>query len=182
MFMQWSAPLNPQNCGVAGSANGGAGSSSALNEISATPSYTLPANFSQLAGATVFRLTARGVFSNTGTPTLLLGFYYGNVAGTALATTGATTTASGVTNLQWYMDALVVIRTLGTSGTAWTQGEWGLGTSATAMSHLPLPGAAPAAVTVDTTAAKVISVGGQWGTANASNLVTCHQFLIEAVA
>jgi hypothetical protein len=179
MFMQWSAPLNPQNCGVAGAA---LVSSTTLTDISAAPQYTLPANFSQLAGATVFRLTARGVFSNTATPTLLLGFYYGAVAGTALATTGAVTTASGVTNLQWKLQADVVIRTLGSSGTAWTQGDFELGTSATARSTLPLPAAAPAAVTVDTTAAKVISVGAQWGTNSGSNTITCHQFLIEAVA
>jgi hypothetical protein len=179
MFMQWSAPLNPQNCGVAGTA---LANSTTLTDISAAPQYTLPANFSQLAGATVFRLTARGVLSTTGTPTILLGFYYGAVAGSALATTGATTTASGVTNVQWEISAETIIRTLGSSGTAWTQGRFELGTSATARSLLAFPGAAPAAVTVDTTAAKVISVGAQWGTANASNTITCHEFLIEAVA
>lgn len=179
MFMQWSAPLNPQNCGVAGAA---LASSVTLTDISAAPQYTLPANFSQLAGATVFRLTAFGVFSTTATPTLLLGFYYGGVAGALpLVTTGAVTTATA-TNFQWRIEAITTIRTLGTSGTAWTQGFFGLGTSATAMSHLPLPAAAPAAVTVDTTAAKVISVGAQWSANSASNTVTCHHFLIEAVA
>lgn len=178
MFMQWSAPLNPQNCGVAGTA---LANSTTLTAISAAPQYTLPANFSQLAGATVFRFTAGGVFSTTATPTLNLGIYYGDVAGTALVTTGATTTATA-TNFQWRLEALATIRTLGSSGTAWTQGIWGLGTSATAMTHLPLPGAAPAAVTVDTTAAKVISVGATWSAASASNTITCHYFLIEAVA
>lgn len=179
MFMQWSAPLNPQNCGVAGAA---LASSTTLTDISATPQYTLPANFSQLAGATVFRLTAGGVFSTTGTPTLLLGFYYGAVAGSALAATEAFTTASGVTNVQWQLEALTTIRTLGSSGTAWTQGFRFFGTAATTGTFGPLPGAAPAAVTVDTTAAKVISVGAQWGTSSASNTITCHRFLIEAVA
>lgn len=179
MFMQWSAPLNPQNCGVAGTAYA---SSTTITDVSAAPQYTLPANFCQLTGATVFRLTAAGVFSNTATPTLNLGFYYGAVAGTALATTGAVTTTTGATNWQWKLEALMVVRTLGSAGTAWTQGTAWFPTSATAQSTSPLPGAAPAAVTIDTTAAKVISVGATWGTSSASNTLICQHFLIESVA
>lgn len=178
MFQAWVAPLNPQNSGVAGTA---LASSTTLTDISAAPQYTLPANFAQLTGSTGLRLTAGGVFSTTGTPTLLLGFYYGAVAGSALAATEAFTTASGVTNVQWRLEATLSFRTLGSSGTAWTQGWRFFGTAATTGTFGPLPGAAPAAVTVDTTAAKVISVGAQWGTSSASNTITCHSFLIESI-
>lgn len=177
MDMQWSAPLNDNNSGVAGAA---LANSTDLTDISATPQFTLQANFIHRIGQ-VFRLTASGVFSNTGTPTLLLGFYYGAVAGSALVTTGAVTTTTGATNWQWRLEALVYIRSIGASGTAWTQGVAWLGTSATAFSSIPLPAAAPATVSIDTTAAKVLSVGAQWGTANASNTVACHGFLVESV-
>ena len=135
---------------------------------------TIPANF--LGNGSCFHLRASGVFSTTTTPTLKLGFYYGGVAGVSLADSGAVTTASSVTNLQWILDVIMTIRSNGATGTAWTQGTLSLGTSATAMSTIPLPAAAPSAVTVDTTAAKLLTVGGQWGTANASNTVTCHGF------
>src|SRR5258708_28110693 len=72
---------------------GGAGpalnTSVTLTDISVAPQITLPANFLNYVGATL-RLTAFGTFSNTGTPTLLLGFYYGGVAGVAPGAAGAT--------------------------------------------------------------------------------------------
>jgi len=36
-------------------------------------------------------------------------------------------------------------------------------------------------VTVDTTAAKVLSIGAQWSAASASNTVTLHGFTIESM-
>lgn len=178
MFMQWSAPLNPQSMG-AGSAT--ASFTSAV-DISQAPNYTLPANFSQLAGATLFRFTAGGVLSSTGTPTYNLGFYYGAVAGTALATTGAIATASGVTNVPWRMELITHIRTLGTSGTSMSQGTYHLGTTVAAWATTPMPPTALANVTVDTTAAKALTVGATCSASSASNTITCHYFLIEAVA
>src|ERR1700752_929876 len=49
----------------------------------------------QLYPGMMIRFKAWGIYSTTGTPTLLLGIYYGGVAGVALAVTAATTTASG---------------------------------------------------------------------------------------
>lgn len=151
--------------------------STTLTDINPTPNLTLPANY--LTPGSVLKLTASGRFSTTGTPTLLLGAYYGAVAGTALATTGALTTASGVTNLTWRFEAYISVRTVGSSGTAITTG-WAAGiTAATAVALVPA--SAPATATIDTTGAKAITLGAQWGTASASNTITCHQFLIESL-
>ena len=174
--MTWEALLNSPQPTAAGTA---LANSTTLTDISVAPQFTLPANFLQAGSA--LRFTAFGVFSTTVTPTLLLGVYYGGVAGVALATTGAITTGSGVTNVPWRLELTTDIRTTGTSGTAMSQGFCLFGTSVSAASFLPVPNTALATVTVDTTAAKVLSIGAQWSAASASNTVTLHGFTIESM-
>src|SRR5262245_17406163 len=171
--MVWTALLNSPQPTTAGTA---LANSTTLTDISVAPQYTLPANFLQAGSA--LRFTAFGVFSTTVTPTLLIGVYYCGVAGTALATTGAITTGSGVTNVPWRVELDTTIRTTGTSGTAMSQGLYQMGTSVSATNFLPIPNTALATVTVDTTAAKVLSIGAQWSAASASNTITLHGFRV----
>jgi len=103
------------------------------------------------------------------------------VAGVALAAIGATTTTTAATNWPWRIEATMTVRTNGSTGTAITQGFVDLATSLTAVTRIPLPATALATVTVDTTAAKTLTVGAQWGTSSASNTLTCHQFLVESL-
>lgn len=154
--------------------------STTLTDISAAPQVTLPANFLNYVGSSL-RLTAFGSFSTTGTPTLLLGFYYGGVAGTALGTSGAVTTASGAVSFPWRLLMEVTVRTTGSSGTVMTSGSLLLGTALTAFSSIPVPNAALATVTVDTTTAKAITVGAQWGTASSSNTITCQDMIVQSL-
>jgi hypothetical protein len=175
-YMTWESLLNSPQPTAAGAP---LASSTTLTDISVVPQFTLPANFLQAGSA--LRFTAYGVFSTTATPTLLLGVYYGGVAGVALATTGAIATGSGVTNVPWRIELLSTVRTVGTAGTAISQGLYSMGTSVSAWNHLPIPNIALATVAVDTTAAKVLSIGAQWGTSSASNTITLHGFAIESV-
>jgi hypothetical protein len=173
-YMGWMSMLNSPSRKEAGAA---LATSTTLTDISAAPQFTLPASFLQ-EGSTL-SLRAWGVFSTTATPTLLLGFYYGGVAGVALGTTGAITTATTLTNVPWRIQMDVDVWTDGTTGTAKTQGWCGFGTSVSAWSFLPIPNTAnTGTVTIDTTAAKVLSVGAQWGTSSASNTITCHGFKV----
>lgn len=172
----WSALLNSPQPTAAGTA---LANSTTLTDISQAPQFTLPANYLQAGSA--LRFTAFGVLSTTATPTILLGVYYGGVAGTALAVTPATTTGSGVTNVPWRLELTTTVRTTGSSGTAMSQGFWDLGTAVTAVTHLPLPGTALATVTIDTTAAKTLTVGAQWSAASASNTITLHGFYVESI-
>ena len=134
------------------------------------PPFTIAAN--RLFPGAALRVTAYGRLSTTLTPTLNLGLYYGGTAGTALGTTGAITMTSGVTNVPWKLEALIVCRSIGTSGTLFTQGTVH-GISGTAgVSVVPIPASAPAAVTVDTTASKTLDLGATWGTSSASNTIT----------
>lgn len=172
----WSALLTSPDYIADGTAYA---SSVTLTDVSPTPNIILPANY--LYPGQVLRVTASGRVSTTGTPTLNLGLYYGAVAGTALGTTGAITTTSGVTNVTWNFEARVVIRTIGATGTAFTTG-WASGISGTVgVSTVPVPAATAAAVTIDTTSAKALTLGATWGTNSASNTLTCHTFLVEAL-
>lgn len=172
----WETLLNVDQSQIAGTAYA---SSVTLTDVSPPPQLTLPANY--LQKGSVLRVTAAGTFSNTATPTLLLGVYYGGVAGTALAATGATTTTTGATNWPFILEYEGIVRTTGTSGTIMGSGRVYLATSLTAYSLIPIPSTAIATVTIDTTTAKAITLGAQWGTNSASNTLTVTKFLVESI-
>lgn len=169
----WTYPLQPQFI-ASGSAYA---SSTTLTDVSPTPNITLPANF--LQPGMLLRLRAFGTFSNTSTPTLLLGFYYGAVAGTALAATSAITTTTGATNWPFDLEYVGRVRTVGSSGTIMGKGWIDLATSLTAVTRRPIPETALATVTIDTTAAKALTLGAQWGTSSSSNTLTCVHFDVD---
>lgn len=175
-MMTWESLLNSPQPTVAGTA---LASSTTLTDVSVAPQFTLPANF--LTAGSALKFTAHGQLSTTGAPTILLGIYYGGVAGTALAATVATTTGSGVTTVPWRLELTTVVRTSGATGTAMSNGFWYLGTSVTAGTFAPIPQVAPTTVTIDTTAAKTLTVGAQWGTSSASNTLTLHGFTVESL-
>jgi hypothetical protein len=175
----WAALLNEQaNVHLSGSP---LASSAALTDVSAAPQLTIPGY--SLQPGSVLRLTAEGVFSNTGTPTLLLGFYFGGIAGTALAASGAITTITAATNWRWRMVYEGVVRTIGSSGTIMGGGILYMPASlAQFQAAYPIPAVAQAAVTIDTTTAKTVTVGAQWGTSSPSNTLTVNKFLVESLA
>ena len=169
----WTYPLLPQNI-----ASGTAYASSVtLTDVSPTPQITIPANF--LQPGMLIRVKWAFTFSNTSTPTLLQGVYYGGVAGTALAATSAITTTTAATNWPGTGEYFGRVRTIGSSGTIMGFGSIDLATSLTAVTHRPIPETALATVTIDTTASKAITLGAQWGTSSASNTLTCVHFDVD---
>lgn len=150
--------------------------------MSLAPQVVLPANFLQIGSA--IRCTGWGTFSNTATPTLLLGVYYGGVAGVALAATTAITTITAATIWPWRVQTETTVRTVGASGTALTQGFCLMPASITQyQAAYAMPASASAtAVTIDTTTAKAITLGAQWSASSASNALFVQQFLVESVA
>lgn len=149
-----------------------------LTDVSRAPQKQLPAY--TLEEGTEIELKAWGQFSTTGTPTLLLGFYYGGVAGVALGTTGAVTTGSGAAAWPWILTYHGRVRATGTSGSIVGQGQLALGTSLTVLADQALPVTAAArTVTIDTTIVKTITVGAQWGTSSASNTLTLNDLSVR---
>jgi hypothetical protein len=173
----WEAVLNSPNNGAGAAYT----NSTTITDVSAAPQLVLPSNF--MYPGQSFRLTAFGTYATSATtPTLVLGFYYGGVAGTALAaSTAVTTTNTATVNWAWRLEATCTVRTVGATGTIISQGFLDIATSLTAVTHVPIPATALATVTIDTTSAKALTVGATWGTAAATNILTCHQFLAEAM-
>lgn len=174
----WVAPVPPihTNDGTAYA------TSTTLTDVSPAPQITLPAG--TLEPGVEIELYAEGQFSNTATPTLLLGFYYGGVAGVALAASGAITTVTAAAAWPWQMQWRGTVRTSGTTGTVQGQGRLLMPAS---ISQFQAPYAIPITlalrtVTIDTTTAKTITVGAQWGTSSASNTLTCTNISAQLIS
>lgn len=127
-----------------------------------------------LTDGTTIRVEAWGVASNTGTPTLILGLYYGLVAGTALVVSTAKTTTTAMSNWEWHAYYTGRVTIAGTSGSIIGSGYWNLPTSLTAWTAIRWPETAPGAVTIDTTVNKQLSIGATWSASSASNSITVH--------
>lgn len=157
-------------------------SSTSLTDVSPGGStvgqaYTFPLPF-RVGDA--WEISANGIYSTTGTPTLLLGLYYGGVGGTALCATAATTTGSGVANGVWRLTADMHITAVGTSGTALTIGSVsGIGTGPVLM---PATSSTGGAATIATGTANILTVGCQWGTSSASNSLVCYWMAVKKLA
>lgn len=149
-------------------------SSTSATDVSPTPNTVIPANY--LVPGNILEVVATGRFSNTGTPNLTLGLYWGGVAGTALCATAATATPSGVTNQVFVVRATIIVRSIGSAGSMEAIGSAGnIGTNPAFM-----PATGTGVVTsLDTTAAKALTLGATWGTSSASNTLTCAQFVVN---
>lgn len=154
------------------------------------PNITVPANY--MADGRVLRLTARGRHSTTGTPTLVFAVRWGGVGGTVICQSGAVTCGSGITAAPWRVSVDIVVRTNGATGTVFVMGEalvWddavgstGSATNAPGIAAMGSAGAAtPAAVTVDLTADTALALTADWSAASASNTLTGHQYVLEAL-
>lgn len=128
----------------------------------------------QLQGGAQIRVRGWGVMSNTGTPTVILGLYYGAVAGTALAVSTAKTTTTAMANWPFYFEYQGRVTVGGTTGAIMGLGKWWLPTSLTARSEFAWPETAPASVAIDTTINKMLTLGVTWSASSASNTVTLH--------
>jgi hypothetical protein len=144
----------------------------------------IPANY--LNVGSVIRYSATGIFSTTGTPTLILGIYYGGVAGVVLAETIAITTPSGGANLSWALEAISRVKEVGSTGKIYTQG-WCRGVEAKSLTSTTagttmMPeetSTGGESASLNTGENKSIVLGAKWGTASTSNKITCYQWLVE---
>jgi hypothetical protein len=149
-------------------------------------SITLPAN-EPIVGAT-YRIRVWGVASSTGTPQYQfrnrVGWVSSGTPGNQAATSGALTTASGITNRPWWIDAHLVCLTAGATGSFFTQmlyhGCLTTGAPPTTP-EIRLDGAA-AATSIDTTTATTWALTVTCNTSNVSNAVTVRGAMCERVA
>lgn len=163
--------------------------SNTTTETIICPDFSIPAFY--MAPYKTIYIWAFGVNSNVVTTpgTLTMRVRWGGVSGTVLLATaaqGLDTTAR--TNALWNMEAKIVCRTAGATGTFMNGGMWSQINllSSTAANLLPaLMGSAGtplasgnAAVTVDTTSAKLLSLTAQFSVATSPTNLTCQQRII----
>lgn len=151
-------------------------------ETSIFNDVTIPANY--MSDGRILRIRAAGKLSTTATPTITFAFRWGGPSGTLLATTEAITNGSGVTNVNWRVDAMIQTRTNGATGTLLVTGMAVVHTSATAVvtNIFGVSGFdAPAAVTVDLTADTLLAFTADWSAASASNTLTGMIYVGESL-
>lgn len=166
--------------------------SNSTSETIMCPDFNIPAYY--MTPGRTLELYAWGVLSNVVTTpgTLIVRLRWGGVAGTVLLASGALaldTTAR--TNALWRLHAHVVCRTAGATGTFMSGGEFNTPDtlSSTAANLLPpLLGSAGAplasgnaAVTVDTTTAKLLSFTAQFSVATSPTNLTCQGRIIKTI-
>lgn len=146
------------------------------------PNVTIPANYMQ--DGRVLRIKAFGKLSTTGTPTMTFAIRWGGVSGTVLATSEAITQGSGVTNVNWSLEAYIQTRSNGATGSLLVFGDLVIHSSSTAVLQnvFSVSGFdAPAAVTVDLTADTALSLTADWSAASASNTLTGMLYVGESL-
>jgi hypothetical protein len=173
----WLAIGNNTVSGAGLGAGSAYASSAALTDVSPAPQY-MSQTWGPVCVGQKWRWVAYFIASNTGTPTLAVGIYYGGIAGTALQTSGSITTTTAMSNWLWRMEVDSEVIAVGTSGTIRSYGWIDIPTSATAVTRQQMNGTAQD-VTVNTTTTSALTVGAQWGTSNSSNTLTVKGFKIE---
>lgn len=135
----------------------------------------IPANFLQSGRAV--RIRAGGYCGTAAiAPTLTARVYYGT---TLIVSSGALSMPALLSNAPWTLDATIVWRTVGVSGTSVGHNVL------TVYTAIGTPNAAAGAVTTpvttDTTANKDIDVTMDWDTADTANELVCTWWMIEVM-
>ena len=132
---------------------------------------TLPANFFAIGKS--LRLALTGFHSSVATPTVTVRLKLG---ATTIIDSGATASGNGA-NDGFVLNLILTCRTIGGTGTVVAQGLYQeIHSSGARVELVELT-----SDTIDTTASQAVSVTFQWGTASASNTVTCTNFIMEAI-
>lgn len=147
------------------------------------PDFTLPGNYLYPGRTLKYTLYGRMSSPITTPGTFVFSLMWGGAAGVVLAASAALApdTAAASTNVAWRAEFLMVCRSVGPTGTAFTMGHlWhnDMQATAAALNMATFPDA-PAAVTIDTTTAKAISPTVTPSLTTGS--VTAHIAVLEAV-
>jgi hypothetical protein len=178
-----SSAANQATAGIVGTLSTNTASSSAIANTAAETnfslSYSLPAN--ALTAGKALRIIAGGIFSTTLTPTLALRVKAGTT--TLLSTGDYTPLSASLTTRLWSLEAILVCRTVGASGTIHGNGMVQCADAASSVldGTAIVLGNTGATITLDTTAAQTIQLSADWSVASASNTITMHHFSVEVL-
>lgn len=178
----WTAPVGPLQ--VADGTNPGA----ATTIVDTSPQPPSVIAQTQLNPGTKMRIRAEGnITSTSATPTMTLGFYWGGVAGTAIATISGVAISASATSWPWIMEWFGNFRVLdtsagGTTGTIIGQGRfwWPSSLTAWASAGIPFPTTAAArTVSVNTTGNNQLALGCTFSSTTGTPTLTCNDLTVE---
>lgn len=172
----YSAAFPPNTAMFTATADATAGNSVSELTIVGTGVGTKTLDAGLLRAGRTLRFTVQGFITNTATPTLNIKIKAGS---TILASTGAQTTTTITGTRAFIATATATCRTVGATGTMYTQGTFSYDTNVTGFAMEDM--VSSATVTLDTTASQALDVTATWGTANVSNTMTGTNVMIEIV-
>jgi hypothetical protein len=146
----------------------------------AIATYTIPAS-DAVAGA-VYRIRAWGTLGVTGTPTITFVCKLGGTGGATMVTFPAVTVRSGATDGFWEAEFYLACATTGGSGTWAPMAKYTHNFLTSVTTYTPVGPITAAPVTRDTTIANDMVLCATWGTASASNTITCRGFAGQRIA
>jgi hypothetical protein len=181
--VEWRSPLTPKGA----RARDGAQVLNTVTETIMVPDYTFNADAVQTGD--IYKYTLWGDMSTVVTTpgTYQFTLRWGGVAGTSLAQSTAytpkttvTTTSSGI------VEFMASVRSVGASGSIFAMGRLWIPQELAAFgaadfNHTMIPLSAPAATTVDTTAAKALSPTVKFSVSTATTQWTTHIGVLEAL-
>lgn len=155
---------------------------SLLTAQAAGGKWAMPGNFFAMPGQ-IMRLKAAGRISTPaatqGNPTFKV-----KVGSVAVATSAALTSLASQTNIQWQIDLLMTLRTVG-DGTAATFMSQGVIltalVSATNLNNAWQASAPAVGTGFDASTAATVDLTVTWSNATAGNTIQLHQYLLESV-
>lgn len=149
----------------------------------------IPPNFfsaGQRGYGKAIKIIAKGVFSNTATPTMIfqvrLGTTSGSsfLSGTSVGVSPTITSTSGVTNVFWGLELDLICKTPGTGTTNCTlfgagkvESPAGFATPFVYALEPTTPNTATWTCTIDDSLQQYVNLSMTWGTSSASNTITC---------
>lgn len=143
-------------------------------ETAFNKSVTIPAG--RLKKGDVIRVRGQGIVTNqNATDTLIVQLKLGGTAGVQIVTTGAVDPA---TNDMFYLEADLVVRTVGVGGTIVATGLQALGTPGT-VSGKPF---LKASTVIDTTITQDLVITATWSAASAANIVRLDVLDVEVLS
>lgn len=135
-------------------------------------SYTIPAN--TLKAGTVVKIRAQGIATGTtSTDAVAYKLYIGGSGGTALISAAST---DATNNDTFQMEATLICRTAGTTGTFVATGTYKV---SSAEGTMTVKDDITASTTINTTANQAVVVSAQWNTTNGTNSCRLDMLTVE---
>src|SRR3990167_8503619 len=136
-----------------------------------TTNVTIPSTFFRVGS--MIKIIASGVYSTTGTPTLVFKFI---LNATTILTFSARTGINNASNASWSLESHILIRTLGSSGTVMAFGTARVNTAAGVDTVETVTN--NATTTVSTLINQTAQISLTWSAASASNTATLKNLIV----